>query len=274
MRQPLRTCVFVALAAVAVIAPFPSLVAAPAQPPASSDGHLVLAVVRNDGIAAAVCGVRRPEVVDAVARCIGGPASPDLPANLASVPAEVVGWGRAGPLESLAARCRQRHANRAAVARDDAGRVEPPAWLPHRSAASACRPFLPSSCRFRRWASPSPGTRSSSAIATVSPLAPQWKTFTASLREEIDKAEERSIRTLRGSARWNHPFKPEVRAKVQPELEAWYSRRGWRTRPSSSPTSKPSRSTRCFRPTRAAASRRSSAAGSITKRGSRTRAPG
>ena len=59
-------------------------------------------------------------------------------------------------------------------------------------------------------------------ISTVSALSPPWRTFTASLRGEIDKAEERSIRTLRGGARWDHPFKPEARAKVQAELEAWY----------------------------------------------------
>jgi hypothetical protein len=59
-------------------------------------------------------------------------------------------------------------------------------------------------------------------ISSVSALTPQWKTFTASLREEIDKAEERSIRTLQGAARWSHPFKREERAKIQPELEAWY----------------------------------------------------
>jgi hypothetical protein len=52
-------------------------------------------------------------------------------------------------------------------------------------------------------------------------LAPQWKTFTVSLRNEINKAEERSIATLRGTG-WNHPFKLEARAKVPQELEAWY----------------------------------------------------
>jgi hypothetical protein len=56
----------------------------------------------------------------------------------------------------------------------------------------------------------------------VSALTPQWKTFTTSLHEEIDKAEERSIQTLQGTARWRHPFKRDARTKIQPELEAWY----------------------------------------------------
>ena len=59
-------------------------------------------------------------------------------------------------------------------------------------------------------------------ISSVSSLTPQWKTFAASLRQEIDKAEERSIDALQSRARWNHPFKREARAKIQPELEAWY----------------------------------------------------
>ena len=59
-------------------------------------------------------------------------------------------------------------------------------------------------------------------IASVSPLTPTWKTFLGALRPDIEKAEERSISALHGSANWRHPFNREARRRVPPALEAWY----------------------------------------------------
>jgi len=221
MRQSLRTCVFVALAAVAVIAPFPSLVAAPAQPPASSDGHLVLAVVRNDGLLLPFAAFDGRKWSTPWPGEIGGPATPDLPANLASVPQKWWGGEEPGPwnLWPRDAGSATRIALQSPVmmrvgsSRQLGFRTDRPPVLP---------PVPPFELPFPKIGVAIAGDTKLEGIATVSSLAPQWKTFTASLREEIDKAEERSIRTLRGSARWSHPFSPEVRAKVPPELEAWY----------------------------------------------------
>ena len=59
-------------------------------------------------------------------------------------------------------------------------------------------------------------------IAVVSALSPVFKDFAGGLRQEFDKAEEKTISKLRGVSRWIHPFKREVRAKVPIALEAWY----------------------------------------------------
>jgi hypothetical protein len=59
------------------------------------------------------------------------------------------------------------------------------------------------------------------ALASVSSQAPRWKTFTAALQADLDKAEDRALSGLSG--RWVHPFKRDVRLEVQPELEAWYT---------------------------------------------------
>ena len=131
----------------------------------SLSGRLVLGVVRNDGLLLPFAAFDGRKWSTPWPGDIGGPGTPDLPVNLASVPAKWWGGRRAGPLESLAARCREPPTRiDAAVAGDDAGRLEPPAWIPHRPAVRCCRPFRRSSCPFRRSASPSPAMRSSSRL--------------------------------------------------------------------------------------------------------------
>ena len=136
MRQSITSCALAAVAAVAVAVPLPSLVAAPAQS-SNTPGHLVFGVVRNDGLLLPFAAFDGRKWSTPWPDGIGGPASPDLPVNLASVP--VKWWGGEVPagLESLATRFRQRQPHFAAVAGDDPRRLEPPAWLPDRPAAAA-----------------------------------------------------------------------------------------------------------------------------------------
>jgi hypothetical protein len=60
-------------------------------------------------------------------------------------------------------------------------------------------------------------------ISSVSLLAPANQQFVERLRPDIDAAEERTVRSLRSAAHWVHPFDKIARAKVVPEIEAWYT---------------------------------------------------
>ncbi len=60
-------------------------------------------------------------------------------------------------------------------------------------------------------------------IPSVSRQAPIAQAFIERLRPDINAAEERAIGALRSNARWTHPFDRAARAKIVPDLEAWYT---------------------------------------------------
>jgi hypothetical protein len=209
------------LAAAAALSPLPSLVAAPAQPSDTSGGRLVVAVVRNDALLLPFAAFDGRRWSTPWPGQIGGPGTPDLPANLASVPAKWWGGEDPGPWNLWPRGVEA--ATRIALQSPVMMRVGSSRQLGFRTDQRPVLPPVPPfELPFPKVGVAIAGDAKLEPIASVSPLVPQWRTFTTSLRQEIDKAEERSIRALRGAARWNHPFKPEARAKVQPELEAWY----------------------------------------------------
>jgi hypothetical protein len=61
------------------------------------------------------------------------------------------------------------------------------------------------------------------SIAAVSRLTAEWSKLPASIREDIDKAEERTLSAINANTDWKHPFDRKARSQVTPELEAWYS---------------------------------------------------
>jgi hypothetical protein len=221
MRLSIRTCALVMLAAVAVASPFPSLVAAPAQPSNPSGGRLVVAVVRNDALLLPFAAFDGRKWSAPWPGAVDGPGAPELPVNLASVPAKWWGGEAPGPwnLWPRGAEAATRIALQSPVmirvgaSRQLGFRTDQPPVLP---------PVPPFELPFPKIGIAIAGDAQLGPVPSVSPLTPPWRAFTTALREDIDKAEERSIQTLRGSARWNHPFKPDARGKLQPELEAWY----------------------------------------------------
>lgn len=60
-------------------------------------------------------------------------------------------------------------------------------------------------------------------IPTVSKLVTAWRDFPASLKDDIDTAEERALDKTRASSRWVHPIPETQRKATMAELEAWYS---------------------------------------------------
>jgi hypothetical protein len=62
-------------------------------------------------------------------------------------------------------------------------------------------------------------------IASVSRLIPAWGQMLGSVRKAVDTAEERALVPLQRYASWVHPYDKAFRAKVAPELEAWYTTR-------------------------------------------------
>ena len=216
-----RTCAFAALAAIAAIVPFRPLAAAPPQPSGGSSGHLVFAVVRNDGLLLPFAAFDGRKWSTPWPDEIGGPGSPELPVNIASVPPKWWGgqdpgpwhlWPREGGAATRIA-LQSPVMMRVGVSRLLGFRTDRPPVLP------AVPPFV---LPFPKIGVAIAGDAKLEPISSVSTLTAQWKTFIASLREEIEKAEERSIQTLQSAARWTHPFKREARVKIQPELEAWY----------------------------------------------------
>lgn len=209
------------LAAGAVVSALPPVAAAPSQGASSAREHVVLGVVRSDGLLLPFAAFDGRKWSAPWPSGIGGPGAPDLPVSVASVPEKWWGGDQPGPwnlwprnadsprritLQSLA--MMRVGANRQLGFRTDQPPVPPPVppfELPYPKLGLAVA-----------------GDAQLAPIGSVSPLTAEWKTLAASLRQEIDKAEERSIRLLHGNAGWNHPFKPPQRARVQPELEAWY----------------------------------------------------
>lgn len=61
------------------------------------------------------------------------------------------------------------------------------------------------------------------SIHHVSRYTGAWKTLPATLREEIDAAERRSLDRVRAAAGWIHPVEDRQRRTVLAELEAWYT---------------------------------------------------
>jgi hypothetical protein len=220
-RQPLTTCALAALGAIAVVSPAPSLVAAAARQSNASSSHLVFAVVRNDGLLLPFAAFDGRKWSTPWPDQIEGPGAPDLPANLASVPEDW--WGGAAPgLWNLWPRGAA-SATRIALQSPVMMRIGASRQLGFRTDRPPVPPPVPPfELPFPKMGIAIAGDANLEPISAVSPLAPPWKTLTVSLRDEIDKAEERSIRALRGNARWTHPFKLEARAKVPQELEAWY----------------------------------------------------
>ena len=62
-------------------------------------------------------------------------------------------------------------------------------------------------------------------IVTVSRRGPPGQELLASIRQDIDAAEERTINALRRNVGWGHPFGKTARARTPVELEAWYTSR-------------------------------------------------
>jgi hypothetical protein len=242
-----RTCAFGALAAIAVVAPLRPLGAASPQPSSGPSSHLVFAVVRTDGLLLPFAAFDGRKWSTPWPDEIGGSASPDLPVNIASVPLKWWGGEEPGPWNlwpregDTAARIALQSPvmMRVGLSRLLGFRTDRPPVPP------AVPPFV---LPFPKIGVAIAGEAKLEPISSVSSLTPQWKTFAASLREAIDRAEERSIQTLQSSARWRHPFKREARMKVQPELEAWYVTRLVGT---SSPERKDDPSERSERATRA-----------------------
>ena len=60
-------------------------------------------------------------------------------------------------------------------------------------------------------------------ILTVSRLGSSAPELLRRIRTDVEKAEERTVSGLRNHAGWRHPFEKAARAKVEPQMEAWYS---------------------------------------------------
>jgi hypothetical protein len=223
----------VAFAPGGVSAGRPPQASAPAPPvpgaaPRTADrgnrsGHLVLAVVRNDGLLLpfAAFNGRKWSAPWPFLQGRFGQNNIELPVNLASVPLEW--WGgeppadwRLWPRNSETSRPLTLSTPvmmRIGMNRQIAFRTDQPPVLP---------PVPPFELPFPKIGVAVAGDTPVTSIATVSALSAPWKTFPESLRADIDKAEERAIGAIRSSEHWNHPFKREARATVAPELEAWY----------------------------------------------------
>jgi hypothetical protein len=191
--------------------------------PASRSDHLVLAVVRNDGILlpfAAFNGRKWSAPWPFLQRNFG-PTTIELPVNLASVPREWWGgkepgawrlWPRnsetSRPLTLSTPAMMQIGTTRQIGFRTDQPPVPPP--VP---------PFeLP----FPKIGIAVAGETPLTPISAVSSLSATWKAFAESLRADINKAEDRALGAISASSNWRHPVKRETRATVVPEVEAWY----------------------------------------------------
>jgi hypothetical protein len=97
-----RTCAFGLFAAVAGIASLRPLAAAPPQPSSGSTGHLVVAVVRNDGLLLPFAAFDGRKWSAPWPGEIGGSASPELPVSLGSVPPK---WWAHGGLDDFHVEC-------------------------------------------------------------------------------------------------------------------------------------------------------------------------
>jgi hypothetical protein len=221
MRRATTIGAAAAVAVLAVVCTYPPLAAAPRQDSSADHGRLVLGVVRNDSMLLPFAAFDGRKWSTPWPGSIGGPGAPELPVSVASVPPKWWGgeeprawtlWPRGAevgsPLTLQSLAMIPVGINRQLGFRTDQKPVlpaVPPFVLPYPKLGIAIA-----------------GDAKLRPIASVSAMTPRWTAFAIALRSELDKAEEKSIRSLRGAARWNHPFTPEQRAKVNVALEAWY----------------------------------------------------
>jgi hypothetical protein len=185
--------------------------------------HLVLAVVRNDGILvpfAAFNGRKWSAPWPFLQRRFG-PNNIEIPVNLASVPLDWWGGERPGdwrlwPMNSETSRPLTLSTPMVipiGADRQLGFRTDQPPVLP---------PVPPFELPFPKIGVAVAGDTPLTKIVTVSGLSGAWKTFAESLREEITKAEDRALGAVSASSNWRHPIKREARAALVAELEAWY----------------------------------------------------
>src|SRR5262245_10258880 len=207
------------IAALAVIALAPGSVSAGAQ----QTDHLVLAVVRNDGILLpfAAFNGRKWSAPWPFLHRTSGPTTIELPVNLASVPRDW--WGgkepgawRLWPRQSETSRPLTLSTPamiRIGLNRQIGFRTDQPPVLP---------PVPPFELPFPKIGIAVAGETPVKPISAVSLLTPRWKVFVGPLLGDINKDEDRTLGAIGSSTNWRHPVKREVRAEVPPELEAWY----------------------------------------------------
>jgi hypothetical protein len=183
--------------------------------------HLVLGVVRNDGILLPFAAFDGSKWSTPWPFSRNDLRAVDLPVSVASVPRDWWGGEEPAPwnlwvrnanaprrltLQSLAT-------VRVGATRQLGFRTDHPPVLP---------PVPPFELPFPKIGLAVAGTATVTPVATMSSLAGAWRTFPEILRPDIDKAEERTIGVLRSRAAWRHPFTRQARAALVPQLEAWY----------------------------------------------------
>ena len=191
----------------------------PGNTPAAP-GHLVLAVVRNDGILLPFAAFNGRKWSAPWPFLHFGPTSIELPVNLASVPRDW--WGGKEP-DAWRLWPRQSETSRPLIlstpamipiglTRQIGFRTDQPPVLP---------PVPPFEMPFPKIGIAVAGETPVTPISSVSLLTTTWKTFAGTLLADINRAEDRTLSAI-GTSQWRHPVKREVRAEVPPELEAWY----------------------------------------------------
>ena len=189
-------------------------------PSASRPDHLMLAVVRTDGVLLPFAAYNGRKWSAPWPTLYPG-ASVELPVNFDSVPRDWWGGEAPGPWQlwtPLADKPRSLTLSSPVMvpiglARQLGFRTNQPPVLP------LAPPFeLP----FPKLGLAVAGEAPLTPIVSVSPLSPVHKDFNARLRQAFEEAEEKTIGTIRGTSRWTHPFKRDVRAQVPFTLEAWY----------------------------------------------------
>lgn len=61
------------------------------------------------------------------------------------------------------------------------------------------------------------------SILTVSRYSATAAALLRSIAKDVEKAEERTVGGLRRQAGWRHPFDRDARARIAPQMEAWYT---------------------------------------------------
>jgi hypothetical protein len=59
-------------------------------------------------------------------------------------------------------------------------------------------------------------------IELVAPDSPERATMATALLKDFDRAEEQTLRAVRRTSKWRHPFEEEVRRKFPVRIESWY----------------------------------------------------
>ncbi len=190
------------------------------QPSASRPDHLVLAVVRNDGVLLPFAAYNGRKW-SAPWPTLQPGLAPELPVNFESVPRDWWGGEAPGPWQLWTPPAdKPRSLTLSSLVMVPIGltrqlgfRTNQPPVLP------LAPPFeLP----FPKLGLAVAGEATVTPIVSVSPLSPAFKDFTARLRQPFEQAEEKIIGTIRSTDRWTHPVKRDVRAQVPIALEAWY----------------------------------------------------